>query len=102
MTNGEKRLWRELKQLRSAHGIHVRKQVPIGPYVADFAIHSAKLIIEADGHFHLADAGLARDQKRDASLSGAGFRVLHLTTADVADAIEGCVEKVLIALGLKP
>jgi len=45
MTDGELKLWSELKQLKSL-GLHVRKQVPIGAYIADFAILRKKLVIE--------------------------------------------------------
>ena len=54
LTEGEKRLWHELKTFRGHYGIHFRKQVPIGPYVADFAAHSARLVIEVDGEFQSA------------------------------------------------
>ncbi len=40
MTDGERKLWSELKEFRRLYGLHARKQVPIGPYVVDFAIHS--------------------------------------------------------------
>ncbi|MCV3241141.1 endonuclease domain-containing protein [Mesorhizobium sp. ZC-5] len=49
MTDGERKLWSELRQFRRWYGIHVRKQVPIGPDVVDFAIHEHRLVIEVDG-----------------------------------------------------
>ena len=48
----EKKLWALLRELRGSHGLHVRRQVPVGHYIADFAIHSLRLIIEVDGHTH--------------------------------------------------
>jgi very-short-patch-repair endonuclease len=94
MTEGEKRLWIELKQLRGTYGIHVRKQVPIGLYVADFAIHSAKLIIEVDGHFHQETARQQSDAARDHWLMSAGYRVLRFSTGDL-DEIESVINSVL-------
>jgi very-short-patch-repair endonuclease len=44
MTDGERKLWSELKEFRRLYGLHVRKQAPIGRYVADFVIHSKALI----------------------------------------------------------
>jgi len=51
--------------------------VPIGPYIADFACHAVKLVIEIDGGQHFEAEGLARDQRRDAFLTARGFQVLR-------------------------
>jgi len=68
MTDGERKLWAELRQFRRLYGLHVRKQVPIGPYIADFAIHSKKIVIEVDGEHHFLPGRMIRDQNRDAWL----------------------------------
>ena len=65
MTEGEWRLWREIREFRRLYGLHVRRQAPVGRYVADFAIHERKLIIEVDGEQHFSDEGLERDKVRD-------------------------------------
>ena len=44
----EAKLWVYLRNLRE-DGIHFRRQHAIGPYIADFASPSRKLIIELDG-----------------------------------------------------
>lgn len=100
MTEGEKRLWTELRGFKQLYGIHVRKQVPIGPYIADFAIHSAKLVIEVDGEHHFTPDGMARDIRRDDWLENAGYRVLRLNTGELTDAFDGSIEKILRELGL--
>ena len=100
MTDGEKRLWNELRDFRRLYGIHVRRQVPIGPYVADFAIQSAKLIIEVDGHFRAEPHRLAKDEERDTWLRQAGYRVLRITTGELDVAWDGCIEEILRELGL--
>ena len=100
MTDGERRLWSELREFRQHYQIHVRKQAPIGPYIADFAIHSAKLVIEVDGEFHHSADGMRRDKMRDAWLAKQGYRVIHLTTGDLEQAFDGCIEEILRALGL--
>jgi very-short-patch-repair endonuclease len=38
LADGEKRLWQELRHFKKHYGIHVRRQVAIENYVADFAI----------------------------------------------------------------
>ncbi|HFC04376.1 MAG TPA: endonuclease domain-containing protein [Rhizobiales bacterium] len=98
-TNGEKRLWSELKKFRKHYQLHVRKQAPIGPYIADFAIHSKKIIIEVDGEHHLSSKGLVRDKKRDAWFKGQGYRVLRFNTGELIENLGGCVEKILDEVG---
>ena len=100
MTEGEKKLWSELREFRRLYGVHVRKQVPIGPYIADFAIHSAKLVIEVDGEHHFTPEGLTKDVKRDEWLKKAGYRVIRFNTGELAEAFDGCIEQVLRELGL--
>jgi very-short-patch-repair endonuclease len=100
MTDGERLFWSELREFRRLYGLHVRRQAPIGHYVADFAIHERKLIIEVDGEQHFTDEGLKRDKVRDNWLAGCGYRVLRFTTGDVGDNLGGCIEEILAALGL--
>ena len=100
MTEGERKLWSELQQFRAWYGIHVRKQVPISPYIVDFAVHSHRLVIEVDGEHHFSLAGLERDQARDEWLKGRGYRILRFNTGELREAFDGGVEEVLRALGL--
>mgnify|MGYP000850504731 CR=1 FL=1 len=73
MTEAEDKLWHELRS-RRLDGIKFRRQVPIGPCVADFACLDSRLIVELDGTQH---AESHRDAKRDAELNRRGFRVLR-------------------------
>lgn len=100
MTDGERKLWSELKEFRRLYGVHVRRQAPIGPYVADFVVHEKNLVIEVDGEHHFFPEQMRRDARRDAWFSQRGYRVLRLTTAELSDAFDGCVEAVLAGLGL--
>lgn len=98
MTAGETRLWAALRGFRSLYGYHLRKQVPIGPYIADFACHGAKLIIELDGEHHQHAERSFKDQIRDEWFAEAGYRVLRLPTGELVSSFEGCLEQVLSAL----
>lgn len=100
MTDGERRLWGELRHFRRLYGIHVRRQAPVGKYIADFAIHEHRLIVEVDGQHHFESLGLARDKARDAWLMEQGYRVLRFNTGELADCFDGCVTEILSALGL--
>lgn len=62
MTDAEHGLWRILRNRQFAQ-TKFRRQVPIGPYIADFVCYEARLVIEADGGQH---ADSASDAARDA------------------------------------
>jgi very-short-patch-repair endonuclease len=83
--------------LRSS-AYHFRKQAPIGPYIADFACHHARLVIEVDGESHFSEIGLSRDERRDAFLKGEGYTVLHFTNDDVLKNSEGVYAIILSTL----
>jgi very-short-patch-repair endonuclease len=100
MTQGERKLWAELKEFRRWYGIHVRRQAPIGAYIADFAIHKHRVVIEVDGEHHFESERQIRDRKRDEWLAGQGYRVLRFSTGELSDSFNGCVEEILRALGL--
>jgi very-short-patch-repair endonuclease len=62
-TGAEVLLWRELRKLETK-GTHFRRQVPIGPYVADFACLASRLVIELDGSQHGDEPTRRRDAVR--------------------------------------
>lgn len=80
LTPQEAKIWLRLRALRG-HGLHFRRQVPIGTYIVDFACLKARLVVEIDGGQH----GLIpeRDESRDADLRRLGFRVLRFWNAEV-------------------
>ena len=100
MTDGERKLWSKLREFRKLYGLHVRKQVPIGPYVADFAIHSKNIIIEVDGEHHFLPDGVTRDRKRDLWFADQGYNVLRYNTGELIENFEGCIEDVLRKTGV--
>lgn len=100
MTDGEKKLWAELREFRRNYGIHVRRQAPIGPFIADFAIHDHRLVIEVDGEHHFLPEGRERDFRRDEWLTSEGYRVLRFTTGDLSGSFDGCIEEILREVGV--
>ena len=81
-TDAERALWTALRKFKQV-GLHFRKQAPIGPYVADFACHRAKLIVELDGDQHGADRNIVYDAERTAFLNFRGYRVLRFANWEV-------------------
>jgi len=94
MTDAERVLWRALRE--SLPQVHWRKQVPIGPYFADFACFAEKLVIELDGGQHASIH--AYDEARTRFIEGHGYRVLRFWNNDVLGNTEGVVSTVMRAL----
>jgi very-short-patch-repair endonuclease len=88
MTEAEKRLWWQLRQLPLANS-HFRRQAPIGPYFADFASHKCRVVIEVDGGGHAEARQAAFDNARSAYLKSRGYRVLRFWNNEVLQEIEG-------------
>jgi very-short-patch-repair endonuclease len=93
MTPAERKVWHALKAHRF-QGLHMRRQVPIGPYVADFICHSAKLVIEIDGSQHGFDPNIERDRVRDAWFEAQDYRVLRFWNHDVMTALDSVLETI--------
>ncbi|QBX37627.1 DUF559 domain-containing protein [Brevundimonas sp. S30B] len=74
----ESRLWTLVRD-RRLNGLKFRRQMRIGPYVADFVCLRHRLIVEADGPFHDAE----RDGVRDAWLQAQNFRVLRFPNQQI-------------------
>ena len=99
MSPPEVLLW---SQVRSAKlGFKVRRQHPIGPYVADFFVPHAKLVIEIDGTAHDSGERPQWDAIRDRYLAEQGFAILRLTGHDVKRNLDG-VLKLIIARVANP
>ena len=96
-TSAERRLWRALKSI-PVHGTHFRRQVPIGPYIADFACLKARLILEVDGGSHVTEAGQQHDAERDRFLMAEGYRVLRFWNAEIFENERGVIETIHAAL----
>lgn len=79
-TLAEKILWGELKD-RRCHSLKFKRQVPIGPFIADFFCSERRLIIEVDGAVH--QFTVARDRWRQRFLERGSFTVLRFTNDEV-------------------
>jgi very-short-patch-repair endonuclease len=98
MRPAERIIWYALRAHRLS-GTGFRRQVPIGPYIADFVSHTAMLIIEIDGGQHFEDAREQRDAVRDAYLTANGFLVLRFNNRDVVTNRQGVLTIIAEALG---
>ena len=96
-TEAEHALWTILKQLKRP-GLHFRRQVAVGPYIADFACLSARLIVEADGGGH----GKESDFKRDRWFHDNGYRVVRIWNNEISNNPEGIAERIGSELEVHP
>ncbi|WP_340647131.1 DUF559 domain-containing protein [Phenylobacterium sp.] len=90
MTLPEKRLWAELRKL----DLNIRRQTPIGRYIADFACHAARLVIELDGPRHDLVASQFHDHERTQWLESQGYRVLRFCNEEALGDPWGLAEKI--------
>jgi len=91
-TEAERKLWWHLRHTLSLTGSHFRRQVQIGPYVADFVSHRLKLVIEVDGGQHAMQ--LVQDRARTQRLELDGYRVLRFWNNEVLSNIEGVLAEI--------
>jgi very-short-patch-repair endonuclease len=98
-TPAERTLWRCLSS-RKIGGWKFSRQMPVGPYFADFLCREAQLVVELDGYSH--DMRQGYDKHRDHWLAENGFRVLRFTNSDVMTNIDGVVSEIERSLGRPP
>jgi very-short-patch-repair endonuclease len=99
LTHAEKALWSKLR-FKQLDGHRFRRQIPIGPYIIDFACLASRLLIELDGGQH-ADT-VDADQKRTRWLETRGYRVLRFWNNDVLDNSDGVLETIRMHLTPHP
>ncbi len=85
-TPAETAVWQLLRGSQLC-GLKFRRQHPIGPFIADFACVSEKLVVELDGGYH--EQTLEKDNSRQAYLECSGWRVLRFSNADALESTEG-------------
>jgi len=90
-TPAERNLWKYLSGRKLA-GWKFSRQMPVGPYFADFLCREALLVVELDGYSH--DMRQAYDDNRDQWLTRNGYQVLRFTNADIMSNVEGVVSEI--------
>ena len=89
----EEALWSELRG-RRLNGFKFLRQMPIGPYFADFACREANLVVEVDGSGHV---GSVRDLNRDRTMALNGWNILRIWNADVLSDRKSVLETIIAA-----
>jgi very-short-patch-repair endonuclease len=86
-TPAEHKLWQALRK-RQTGGIKFRRQVPLGPFIADFYCSTARLVVEVDGISHVDSR---TDARRDAWMNSQGIDLFRISNHDVLSNLEGVV-----------
>ena len=73
-------MWSRLRN-RRLENLKFRRQVPRGPFIADFLCDEAMLIVEVDGSQH--GDRTAEDERRTVYLQSLGYLVLRFWNLDV-------------------
>ncbi|MBD0368129.1 MAG: endonuclease domain-containing protein [Flavisolibacter sp.] len=92
MTPAEKMLWDRF--YKNQLGVRIRRQHPIGKYIADFYCHEAKLIIEIDGDIHLIKENKEYDIGREVCLNEFGIEIIRFTNDEVMNNVEEVIQKI--------
>ena len=98
-TEAERKLWWHLRHRLELTGSHFRRQVQIGPYIADFANHKLRLIVEIDGGQH---ASQSADEQRTQRLAAEGYRVLRFWNNEVLSNLDGVLTAIQSAITSTP
>jgi very-short-patch-repair endonuclease len=93
-TEAERLLWAKLRGRRLG-GWKFKRQVPIGPYIADFVCADAWLIIELDGGHHNQKPIAERDRHRTAELSGRSYLVVRFWNHEVMMELDSVCDTIL-------
>ena len=97
MSEAEHRLWLYVRK-KQLDGFRIRRQHPIGPYIADFVCVAENLIIEVDGETHSTEAELTHDNQRTHYLESQSWRVIRYSNEDVFRHIDNVLEDIFAYL----
>ena len=86
-TPAEHKLWQALRK-QQIGGLKFRRQVPLGPFIADFYCPSARLVVEVDGISHIDSR---TDERHDAWIRNQGIDLFRISNQDVLSNLERVV-----------
>ncbi|MEZ2130480.1 MULTISPECIES: endonuclease domain-containing protein [unclassified Sinorhizobium] len=89
--DAEAKLWSELRD-RRLNGFKFVRQLPIGPYFADFACRERRLVIELDGSQH---AQSKHDDVRNHFMGTEGWSVVRFWNVDALTSMPSVLDTIL-------
>ena len=91
--------WQAVRNRRFA-GLKFKRQMAIGPFIADFCCFEHKLTVELDGEPHESIEARTRDVRRTAFLRAEGYRVLRFPNERVLGNLDFVLREIGSVLGL--
>jgi len=98
-TRAEVLFWQAVRNRRFA-GVKFKRQMAIGPFIADFCCFEHKLIVELDGEPHESIEARTKDAIRSAFLQREGYRVLRFSNERVLGNLEFVLREIASRLDL--
>ncbi|HEX8313682.1 MAG TPA: DUF559 domain-containing protein [Flavisolibacter sp.] len=99
MTHAETVLWLHLKE--GVNGYKFRRQHPIGPYIAGFYCHRAKLVIEVDGSIHNQEMIKQHDEEKENYLANRSYSILRFTNDEVTSEAQSVLQNISTEINIK-
>ena len=91
-TDEERVLWEALTRHRRCAGLGFKRQVPIGPFVADLVSFPLRVVIDLVPAAEEGEAAEARIEKR-AWLGARNYKIVEVAAADVATDVGAVLER---------
>ena len=91
-TQAESIMWQFLRG--QSLGVKFRRQHIIGPYIADFACLSLKIIIELGGGYHQLPSQQDSDAERTEWLENKGYKVIRFSNEEVIANLEKIIKQI--------
>jgi very-short-patch-repair endonuclease len=98
-TRGEAAFWHAVRA-RRFNDLKFKRQMAIGPFIADFCCFEHRLIIELDGEPHDNAEARAKDAARTSFLKREGYRVLRFPNDRVLGSLELVLREIADTIGL--
>ncbi len=96
-TEAERQLWERLRATR-LNGFKFVRQLSVGPYFADFACRSHRLVVEVDGATHGEAHEVNYDARRTVFMQAQGWQVMRVWNIDVFKNLDAVGDSILLAL----
>lgn len=91
MTKEERMLWYDFFK---SYPVHIYRQRPFSPYIADFYCPAAKLVIEVDGAQHYDPIQAEYDQHRNLYFQKLGIQVVRFSNMEVRKNFAGVCQEI--------
>lgn len=100
-TDAERALWKAMVNDRRFAGRGFKRQVPVGPHIADFVSFSLRTVLDLVPPAETEAAARARAEKR-AWLGERNYRVIELRASEVDTDVQGTLDRIDAALKAEP